>query len=215
VTQDAPIERHAPPPATPYINLVPGQRAWNSATKYGKKVCIFGDSHLRHVKRNLINQSLTNASADLHWDSGMKTGRLSKYADIVLAEEKPDLVVISIGTNDIHETCNPDYIANEIINVGILSKKHGVKKVFITAVLPRKSFKLRKLINQVNDILIGLCHVHDFVFIKHQANITLKHLNEGGKHLNHDGVRLFASNIVDCVNYFIQISGKTNSNQNK
>ena len=194
------------PLVTPYINHVPGQRAWNSATKYGKKVCVFGDSHLRHVKQNLFNQPLVGARANLHWDSGVKTARMTKIADIIIEEEKPDIVVICVGTNDIYEHANAQNIANEIISFGTLCKSRGAKKVFVSAVLPRSNIRLRKVVTQVNDILVASCHAHDFVFIRHQSNITLKDLSGDGKHLNPNGMKLYASNMVDCINYFIHIS---------
>ena len=43
-------ERENSKVVTPRKNIVPGNRSYASATKYGKKVLVIGDSHLRNIK---------------------------------------------------------------------------------------------------------------------------------------------------------------------
>ena len=37
--------------------IVPG-RAYSEATKFGKKICVIGDSHLNRIKRNIFQNSV-------------------------------------------------------------------------------------------------------------------------------------------------------------
>ena len=41
-------------------DVVPGNRSYASATKYGKKIQVIGGSHVRGMKRNTFNDSFEN-----------------------------------------------------------------------------------------------------------------------------------------------------------
>ena len=40
------------------VVTVPGNRSYSSAEKYGKKICVVDDIHIRRTKRNLFNNLL-------------------------------------------------------------------------------------------------------------------------------------------------------------
>ena len=46
--------------------VVPGNRTYASATKYGKKAVVIGSSHLRRINRRLFNNALPNCKALLN-----------------------------------------------------------------------------------------------------------------------------------------------------
>ena len=39
-------------------HIVPGRRTYSQATKFGKKICVIGDSHLNRIKRNIFQKSV-------------------------------------------------------------------------------------------------------------------------------------------------------------
>ena len=52
--------------------IVPGRRTYSEATKFGKKICVIGDSHLHRIKRDIFQKSVNgrktyfNASKSLY-----------------------------------------------------------------------------------------------------------------------------------------------------
>ena len=47
------------------VGAVPGKKSYASNKKYGKKICVVGDSHIRRIKRNLFNNSLLRKESTL------------------------------------------------------------------------------------------------------------------------------------------------------
>ena len=104
---------------------VPGNRPYSSTTKFGKKICVVGDSHIRRIERNVFNNSLYEGKAHLNGFSGANIKRLDHFITPTLVENRPDIVIIHIGSNDItHNTVDRrdvKDIVNRIINIA--SKK--------------------------------------------------------------------------------------------
>ena len=73
--------------------IVPGNRTYADATKYGKKVIVFGDSHLTRIDKKLFNNSLRNCRSRLKYFSGAKTKDLEHYVTPTLYEEEPDIFI--------------------------------------------------------------------------------------------------------------------------
>ena len=69
--------------------------------------------------------------------------------------EKPDIVVIHLGsnniTNRISEDFNVDQFADEIINIGNICRQYRVKDVIFSSIFVKNSIKLGKKISQVNE----------------------------------------------------------------
>ena len=183
--------------------IVPGNRSFASATKYGKKVVVFGDSHIGRVNRKLFSNSLRNCTSRLKFFSGAKSKDLDHYVTPTLNEEKPDIVVIHVGSNDIdfrHLRNNTvEDIGRTIINIGKKCRESGVSKVIISSVLIKNNIKLSKFIRQLNDILKSLCLVNNFYFISND-NVTREHICGDGVHLTGDGTYILAGNFVDFIN---------------
>ena len=136
---------------------VPGNRSYSSAKKYGKKICVVGDSHIRRIKRNLLNNSLCEGKAHLNGFSGVNIKRLDHFITPTLVEDRPDVVIIHIGSNDntyntVDQIDGKD-IVNCIINIGKKCLSYGVKEVIILSIFIKKQFKLAGIIRQVNDLL--------------------------------------------------------------
>ena len=71
-----------------------------------------------------------------------------------LLKEKPDTVVIHVGSNNIthriFEHFNADKLADEIIDIGKMCRQYGVKDVIFSSIFVKNSIKLGKMISQVN-----------------------------------------------------------------
>ena len=185
---------------------VPGPRSYASATKYGKKVMVVGDSHIKRIKRNLFNNSFENARSYLKSFSGAKTEDMKHYIIPSLNEQNPDVIVIHVGGNDINhrnkESINEKELAKNIINVAMICRNSGVPDILISEILPKKSIALTAIIRRVNDEIKELCKEYNFNFISNER-ITRDFLCHDGVHLTDDGTRILAGNMVNFINDFI------------
>ena len=123
-----------------------------------------------------------------------------------MVEDRLDIVIIHLGSNDItHNTVDQidvKDIVNHILNIGKKYLFYGVKEVIISSIFIKKQFKLRRIIRQVNDLLRDECKRNNFQFVSND-NITREVLWRDGLHLNNDGTYIFASNLADFLNNFI------------
>ena len=183
--------------------VVPGNRTYASAAKYGKKAVVIGDSHLRRINRRLFNDSLPNCKGNIKFFSGAKTLDLEHYIKPTLNNNRPDAVIIHVGSNDINfrnfscDTAAND-IAENIIKVALLCKEYGVNEVIISSILPKSNIKLSKLIRQVNGRLFDLCREINIYFLSND-NISRNFICKDGVHLNQEGTHILASNFVNFV----------------
>ena len=103
--------------------------------KHIKKTCIVGDSHTRRIKKNLFNDSITEGKAHLNSFSGATINRLDYFITPILEEDRPDILIIHVASNDItHNTMNninAKGIPKRIIDIRKKSLLHGVKEVII------------------------------------------------------------------------------------
>ena len=109
-----------------------------------------GDSHIRRIKRNLFNNSLCEGKAHLNGFSGANIKRLDHSITPTLVEDRPDIVIIHIGSNDITHNAVDQIdvkdIVNCIINIGKKCLSYGVKEVIISSIFIKKHFKLTRII---------------------------------------------------------------------
>ena len=194
-------------------NIIPGNRSFSSITKYGKKVCVIGDSHISRIKKKLFKNSLVNGNSYFNVFTGVTTQRLSHHAIPTMHEDHPDVVVIHIGSNDVtkqefdgidEETINQKTrtLTDNIINIGKNFIRNGATEVLISSILPKKNIKLTRVIRRVNDLLKESCIMNNFGYICHD-NILRNHIFEDGIHLTDLGTIIFAGNLVDHLNYFV------------
>ena len=190
----------------PPRKVLPGNRSYASTTKYGKKICVVGDSHISRIKKNLFNNSVRNGKAYLSSFRGANIKRLNHFITPTLAEDRPDIVIIHVGCNDIiHENIdqiNAADVSKRLIEIGEKCKSYGVKEVIFSSILLKRQMKLTKIIRQVNDCLRDDCEKFGFLFVSND-NISREHLWNDGIHLNDNGTFIFASNIVNFLNNFI------------
>ena len=78
--------------------------------------------------------------------AGANSKQLDHCIIRTLVDNKPDVVLLCVGTNDIISKSNDTELANNIINFGLNCKNHGVIKVFISSILVKKYLKLNPII---------------------------------------------------------------------
>ena len=152
-----------------------------------------------------MNNSIGENTAYTNHFSGSNSKRLEHFIIPTLHEDRPDVVVIHIGSNDVtfnNKNINIEDIAKRIIDIGKKCKEFGVEDVIISSIFIKKNIELSKIIQKINEILQQMCSVNNFHFVNND-NVTRKFLWKDGIHLNKDGTYIFASNIVNYLNNFI------------
>ena len=156
------------------------------ATKFGKKICVIGDSHLNRIKRNIFQKSVNSGKTYFNVFRGATSKRLNHYILPTLDKDHPDIVLLHIGSNDINnqtkDRINTEKLTGNIINIGKSCIDLGVKEVVISSILPKKNIALTRFIRQVNDNLREQCVLNGFAFISNDK-ISRTHLWKDGIHL--------------------------------
>ena len=117
-------------------------------------------------------------------------------------DDKPDAVIIHVGTNDILTNANHEEIARNIIKIGLNCKNHGVNDVVISSVLVKKNPNLNALIRRVSYLLGDLCSMHSFGYICNDPNTT-EYIWKDGIHLQDLGTNILSFNFIKFVNSFL------------
>ena len=121
--------------------------------------------------------------------------------DVELQDQNlhPDTVVIHAGSNDLanYPKVHPAEVAQNIINIGVKCKNHGVKNIFISSITPRKFIHKRRV--HTNRILEQLCETNNFTFIDNY-NINYNDLHRDNIDLNDDGLEVLEDNFLYYLN---------------
>ena len=140
--------------------------------------------------------------------SGANTNQLDYYVVPLLVDEKPDNVVIHIGSNDItkfnYNNVNAEELAHRIINIGLKCRSYGVSNIAVSSILKRSSFNINQVIYQVNNILKRLFRINDFSNICNNL-VNKNYLWKNGLHLANEGLPFLLNNLV------IYLNGNTNN----
>ena len=128
--------------------------------------------------------------------------QLNHYIIPTLVDDKPDVILLHVGTNDILSNASDTELANNIINIGLNCKNHCVSKVFISSILVKKNPELNPVIRRVNDKLRELCEINGFIFINNDMTTT-DHLWRDGIHLQDIGTNILSRNFYQVLNNFL------------
>ena len=160
-------------------------RTYADTTKFDKIILITGESHLKRIKRNKLKNSFKNEKCIMKAFGGAQIEELEHYITPHLEYEKPDIVVIHVGSNNIsynNLNMNPAVLAQNIINIGNKCVDYGVEEVVISSVFVKDSIQLNAFIRKVNDELRELSLKKNFHYISND-NIIRKHICGDGVHL--------------------------------
>ena len=82
--------------------------------------------------------------------SGATINILDHFITSILEEDRPDIAIIYVGSNDItHNTINnidAKGISKRIIDIGKKRLLYGVKEVIISSIFIKRQFKLTRII---------------------------------------------------------------------
>ena len=120
---------------------------------------------IKRIKLNNFNKELRHGKAFFRSFSGANAKQLRHYIIPALIDDKPDAIVIHVGTNDILNHANHEDIARSIINIGLDCKKNGVNEVLISSVLVKKNRNLAAIVSLVNDMLRDLCEKNGLFYL--------------------------------------------------
>ena len=121
-----------------------------------KSIKVFCDSIPNRIIGREFNRCIKHGQAHFKSFPGSTVKQLHYHALPTLLEEKPDIVIIHGGINDIlstRENKMPDNeIAQEILKIGMDCIKHGAENVFISSITFCERIDPDR-INRVNEVL--------------------------------------------------------------
>ena len=114
-------------------------------------------------------------------------------------DDKPDVVLQHVCTNDTLSDVNDTELDNNIINIGLTCKNHDVNKVFILSVLVKKSPKLN---SKSQRSTTWLWEENGFCFIYNE--MIINHLWKYGIHLQDNSTSMLSGNFNQVLNFLFE-----------
>ena len=140
-----------------------------------------------------ISNSLDNCKVYVKGFPGAKIRCMQDYTRPAL-RDKPDHIIIHVGTNDLASSKKSNEIAESIIALA-KNLKTDTCNVSISNITIRDD-QYKKKASEVNKSLKELCKKYNFNLIIHDNTITIKHLNGSKLHLNKRGNKILSSNLI-------------------
>ena len=140
---------------------------------------------IKNQKSWEMSKKLKNTNVYVRHFTGAKVRCMKNHIKPTL-REKPDHIVLHVGTNDLVSDRPPDLIAKPIVNVAS-SMKNENHDVSVSNIITRADHFKEKA-NEVNDYLSKLCMERNIYLIDHLKTLKTQHLNGSKLHLNRRGV---------------------------
>ena len=196
--------------ATPHV--VPGLPTYSDVVNRKKTTLILADSMLNGIRAEDIDENIGGSeTAVLKKFSGATAKEIGAYARFNIQRYRPSQVIVHAGTNDMTQSCrfgvlnrvdpNPEEIAENIIEVGRIARREGVKTIIISTIIYRRWSKYRTLRTAVNDLVEIKCIKEGFQYLNND-NLAFRNLCEDGLHLNAEGNKYLKQNILRCFESF-------------
>ena len=157
------------------LPIRPGNKLYSNVVS-NRKAAVFSTSMTRDFNIAKFRRDC-QGEVNLHKFHGKKARHFKTYVRAHLPEEKPDVVLIQAGGNDLPTKSTVLEIANDIIEAGIVCKQMGASKVLISSVLPRRDFHLQLKRHDLNNVLKSLCEVNNFTFIPNSKMVLSQHIS--------------------------------------
>lgn len=156
---------------------------------------VIGDSMVKRVQEWKIGRKVGHRVVVKAFP-GASTADMKHYLKPRLSK-KPQRIVLHVGTNDLHGKLksSPNQIAESIIDLARMIESESDTDVIISEIVTRSDKTPEAHITAVNKLLNKHCNQNGWGLITHNR-ITKAHLNEGGLHLNDQGVSILSSNLV-------------------
>ena len=186
----------------------PGNSSYAGMVRFGKSICVVGDSMIGRIRMPEFNRCITNnlklnATARKKFFPGGIAKEIGHYILPTLEEQCPDAILIHAGTNNLSKKdFNAKTVADQIIEIARSATERGVNDVFISSIVIRKEFRLQRRANEVNTILQSLASENGYIFIDNSA-ITLEHVCDDGVHLR-EWLTILANNFLVQLAHFLR-----------
>ena len=167
-------------------------------SKQKAEVLLIGDSMLRRINPLKLSRSKRISCKTL---PAAKAEDICEIATQIAKDQAVTEVIIHVGTNSLRDS-QPDVIATMIESTGLhlIRSCPSVQIITISSIVPRNEGSTVDMkLQETNDRLYGLKAKHGWRYIDN-ANINSKyHIGYDGVHLNDEGVRMFARNLIGHV----------------
>lgn len=176
---------------------------------HSKKIRIMTDSIPKGIRVKEFNEQIKNGNVRFKIFPGASVENLNYYVHPTLEQEKPDIVVIHVGINNLLSShlnaASDNEIAEQILDIGKKCVRNGVEKVFISALVTSRRVDSDR-INSINKLLREGSDLHGYGYIRHN-NIREEHLWKDGIHLRENGKIMLARNFIAFINNFLDQQG--------
>ena len=179
-----------------YPKTIPGNSLYTDITNSGRKVCILSDSMSKGIKMKELNKYIKKGYVYRKTFDGATSSELAHYCVHTLMNDKPDCVIINIGTNDLNKLESYNIFGN-IINIVDICKSYGVNEVYVSGIIFRETHKVK--ISEINEFLSRRQSVNDYIYINNDR-IGKDNLWNDGIHLNKSGTIILANHFIDVLN---------------
>ena len=171
----------------------------NSAEVHEKRnITILGDSMIKHIERYKMRQGMkNNEKIYVKTFPGAKTTCMEDYIKPSL-KNKPDVILLHVGTNNLKSEDIPENIADDIIKLATNTRPIA-KEVIISGIVARND-QYNKKGNEVNNFLKSKCVLNNLTFCDNSNISRNYHTNGSGLHLNYRGTVALANNFLRCLN---------------
>ena len=134
-----------------------------------------------------------------HAFQGKNIRLLHHFIQPTAHEDKPDTVLIHIGSNDIipskQHNLNIKRADWRIIDIGLQCRECGVKDVIISSIVIKGKFLLTKIIWQLKDLLGEYCVSNNFHYLRNDK-IFRQNFWKDGIHLNNVGNNILSEKFI-------------------
>ena len=164
-----------------------------------RNTTILSASITRPIDMIKFNNLLVNNYAKKRPFGGATASQLNHYVHATLQDDKPDIIIISAGSNNLTKKRNQSIVetANEIVEIVKTCRNGGVSRILVSSITYRPLYKDK--INQINDLLKYYAGIYDFEYIDN-SSIWENHIKRDGVHLNQEGICILADNFLNYLN---------------
>ena len=128
--------------------VVPGNSSYANMTNRGKKVCIFGASIAQRINLRQLNRCVEDKTIIKACYPGATVSKATYYMKPPIEEEKLDIVLLNIGTNNLtKERQTEEETVGEILLMVNECRNHGVNEIFVSGITVRHAYT-----NELNNI---------------------------------------------------------------
>ena len=179
-----------------YKKTVPGNSTYAEVSNKGRKIGLISDSICGRIQMRDLSSKTKNGHVYRRYHPGATPKQLHDYCINTLTHDKPDEIIIHVGTNSLRsdDACT---IANDIVSIVNTCRLYGVNTVYVSAITFRPGLGLE--VKQVNDILFHKSQLLDFNFIGN-SNISSSLIYKDKVHLTDDGSAVLKNNFIRAIN---------------